>query len=442
LIPPDNTNCNDYLRLEHITACYLSKLLCDHKFARRFLPNVPKKLFRVLMQTTMVEDFKTHLKIPSESINQLVLHWPYPEFNLREVFPILPPDNLDVTRWINDIIYELPYYYNSVVAQIITQAIEHQWEFEKTIHTVTKIDVTGHFSWSPNNYLDPRLIYSGCGTNAKECNKMYLCGDIQLVLDDWGHLTASNRVVDFSENNIGIGVTYNKAQIFSRTCKPDCYPLLVRTLVKNKPKYLKMLLTCYDETILPNICENVPQLEGLSIEMPNNLLSISCLSSLQNLQMLYISFMDLGGKLLTLCELQKGLLYLGIPNCNLTCEDLTVLLQSPHLASLRQLDLTGNSLGKQESFTVLPKLCSSMINVEVLELAQCELGTCSLDEIKLLIRALTSLQKLTILDLEANIFTVEDVKSEIINLKFSESLQCLTLSSPLQIWPRTKEIDE
>merc|ERR1712030_131937 len=85
IIPPNNKNRNDYLRLEHIAASYISELLCDNKFARSFLPTVPKKLFILLMQATMVEDFKTQLKTPSKSINQLILHWPYPEFNLRYV---------------------------------------------------------------------------------------------------------------------------------------------------------------------------------------------------------------------------------------------------------------------------------------------------------------------------------------------------------------------
>ena len=87
LIPPDNKHRNDYLRLEHITACSISKLLCDASLARRFLPTVPAKFFILLMQTTMLEDFKSYTNggsnTPSACILHLVLHWPYEEFNLR-----------------------------------------------------------------------------------------------------------------------------------------------------------------------------------------------------------------------------------------------------------------------------------------------------------------------------------------------------------------------
>ncbi|CAL4250849.1 unnamed protein product [Meganyctiphanes norvegica] len=446
LIPPTDNDKHDFLlQLQYLCACALLK---DTNVAIKILPQIPSKLFKQIFKANVYRCYyknefdETNL----QSFNQLIYHWPYENFNLTEVMPPLPPYNYNFSIWkpginqqngpLETTKHNLDSFYKTLIGHLLNIFLKSR-KVKQVFDGPLTMDISGYAD-DDDSFLDPVTLLS---TIKNKCTSSFtaaydtieLAGDVYIKCDDKSAYAMKEIAELSAQDETKIAIFFRKVIYTGKDVK--VLPKLIKSLSGKGTEYLELfslsLGTPIDNNIINNICENLPNLLGLSLSYSIN--SLDFISNLQYLEDLNLSYIDLRGKLNPICMHRKGLKFLKLLRCNLNEDDLRLLYSSSHTKSLLHLDLSGNNFSIPNDFFSLITLCQQLSKIEILELESCSLHVPPIGLLIMFVKAMQSLITLSVLRLNNNNFSTRILTSQIVSLGENHSLRYLCLTVPNDI---------
>ncbi|CAL4126763.1 unnamed protein product, partial [Meganyctiphanes norvegica] len=400
---------NSLQRLEHICACTIVR----NERNCQILTKTPVHLYKILWKAYLRDEYYAQGESENFNLNhltELLLHWPYEEFILKDLMPRFPPGlnyfsffstgkfggaydqkMTDLSNFHKKVvgtialtflihfkdyyIYDSDFYYNSYIQYIVP---DNHNNFK-----IRKLDISGFYSFD--------LQYDF--QNAAEfmmINEPFLnnnVGKLEVTLD-----------IDISENNEypfpdGIAgilnwLTYSQiSPSDSGILKLGCVNLivfegiktddtqiipLIERLINNGTEslYLNFLDVDHSE-IMENVLQNNENQANIHSVKFDDITSLNFLQYLKNLVHLDLSYIDLHGKMESLKNMHRGLLFLNLTCCQLNNTDLAHLTDSCHQLTLKELNLSSNSVCYDTSNNNLIRLCQNLPNILHLSLERC-----------------------------------------------------------------------
>ncbi|CAL4121791.1 unnamed protein product, partial [Meganyctiphanes norvegica] len=421
-----NDGDDDFRRLEHLSACKISKIIQNQHFARWILPHLPLKLTVPIFKLAIANYFYigqngslSTQERSYQALLQLVLHWPSKTLVLQDVMPSLPPtDRFDLKQLENEAIDNIKSTFEHFYRQLLQRLSKVLSKNKDNIAShseiicgpLQNIDSTGYYV--PGSY-DLRL--------GKQIPPFTQCKLVYSNNNKRGYhdiLNSKKHITNFRRSSIN-------------DQEPDIKELSDH-LTLNRTEFLELHWDGLDENNLNTICESLPHLIGLRLQQKDlyKINTIRNLTSLNNLKQLDLSGINLRGKLGPLCKFAKGFDYLRLRDAKLQSEDLDVLAISPHPSTLRQLDLSCNELGHHDDAKSLTLLCQKLEKIQILELEYCELHLWQERSIADLVNCLRILPCLTLLFMNNNMFFSNVLVIHIPFLSTNKSLRYISLSIP------------
>ena len=171
-------------------------------------------------------------------------------------------------------------------------------------------------------------------------------------------------------------------------------------------------------------------IEGTFTEL---VFSLEFLQYYKNLVHLDLSRCKLHSRLGFLKQMQRGLWFLKLNDCELKTIDLEQVIGGCHQETLRELDLARNNLSYDNHSENVIKVCQSLPKILVLSLNDCQLVSWPIHEIDKLFLTLKKLPNIVKLNLSDSDFTPEILTVHMMVFKECPSLRYLHMHVPIQI---------
>ncbi|CAL4064035.1 unnamed protein product [Meganyctiphanes norvegica] len=474
-VDEDLSNKVSFLRLENICACTIAR----NKRNCQILSKTPKHLHKILWESYLKDEYYAHIDSLNKyekgdlmvkyfehegSLNkiipELLYHWPYEEFILKEVIPKFPPRlNSFSSFWDPD--EDGPYHnysvflfgffknlldrlYDTFLKGFMGDLPEHNKACK-----IRRINLSGFKNFELGAYEDTSFITEEV-ENYKPFFK-YSSGKLEVIFDvelpcgpirdmeyleklEYTYSNSSSPVVlkfghvtvfSFYYNSDGSRVDYEKKDITK----------LIEKLVNNGAESICLNAnTVISSEKIEKVLENITCQDNIkSIKLENCASKLNFTNYFKNLVHLDLAGNDLHGRVDRLLYVGRGLLLLNLRNCSLTNVDLAQLIDSFHLSTLRELNLSNNLLSCDNSCNNLIMLCKNLTKVQLLDLGYCKLASWQSNEIKLLIHSLMIMPNIVNLILRGNIFSMDTVTVDMMVLHENPSLRYLEICLPRQI---------
>ncbi|CAL4185784.1 unnamed protein product [Meganyctiphanes norvegica] len=437
---PSKDNQNQ-INLQNKCAQRVNDLIRDKKNARKVLAQVPPHLFKLLFQTQVLSFFSEYKNnsekdIP-ESLIHILLHWPHKNFIFSEELPPFPPLTNDYAKkTLSNIHVDFLIFCGKIATFLrdkILNCLTNKEIFDKSLGPLQHVDFSGPHT-ECRDFIDYTYlcqIFEIKYLTKTYSSKFKMIDDLNIILnDDYGDVIKIIwKLCDIcSETDANSVIRFNCIRLHSSHTMElnfNTNSLIPDILRQSGCQYLLYDASDISEDIPMSVLSNLPVLRGLRIQSYTNG-TVSSLPSMQGLEQLHISNINLNGKLDPLCHLDKGLTYLGLNNCSLKISDLVTLTRSPHVMTLRQLDLSCNDLAEEHiSYDFI--LFKNLDIVEILDMSQCNIQYWPDHLITKFVDALTGLNHLSFLNFEDNHFSPQLLTLQLARLGKSQSLKYLSL---------------
>ncbi|CAL4103794.1 unnamed protein product [Meganyctiphanes norvegica] len=487
----DNFFQDSLLRLESICACSIvrSEKNCQ------ILSETPAPLHKIIWEIYLRDEYNTRTQHGKqilyenkenenmlEGLPELLYHWPYEEFILKELMPKFEP-RLGEFSFLSDTGHfklQQPFYWNhdnkdnwQIFHKIVVNTIVRTFlinfkdkmslrnryvgkdnsslkQTHMNTHKIKLINVCGFYTFYLYSDLLDYIEIMGIDEPILKNNN----GKLEVILDidiqnarhacwadisiggiasavhrfAYSQLNSSNPVVlKFNHVALDSYMDHNTATVDVTKMEQ-----LIKMFVKD---YGTVSLKLIDDNgigstlVMKNAFKNNEnQSKILSVTMIEGYPSIHSMQYLTNLVHLDLSWVDMHGKLSSLKHMQRGLLFLNLDDCRLNSEDLAQLTESCHQETLKELNLNYNNFTYDTNCNNLIRLCQKLTKVQVLKLQDCRLESWPINEIKLLVYPLKHMPHIIKLDLSGNRFVMDIVRMIILELHENLSLRLLKLS--------------
>ncbi|CAL4163444.1 unnamed protein product [Meganyctiphanes norvegica] len=396
-------------------------------------------------------------------IPELLYHWPYKEFKLKEVMPKYPPRLSRFTSGLDDEDYDpmfqnnrhLSEFLNSISKKILSTFLvgfmDNLPEHEKQTCMLRKIDMSGFYIvdlCTTSDFVERQGHYKPYFKNNLERLEVIFdvslpsdpISDIERFLDELACIYSnSSYPVDLKFSHVSMRDTDDQNGSCDQIHTKDVVNLIEK-LVNNGTESIDLYTDSHTENgleILKKVFENNSNQENISsIKIQTDAYSpvnsqVNFANYLTNLVHLDFSGNNMHGKLDFLLNMHRGLLFLNLRYCDLTNVDLVPLRESHHQLTLKELNLSHNELSYDDRCNLI-MLCQHLSNVQTLDLIACELESWHCNEIKLLFDSFKIMPNIVNLNLDLNRFSFNTITVDIVVLHENPSLRWLELSLPAE----------
>ncbi|CAL4065846.1 unnamed protein product, partial [Meganyctiphanes norvegica] len=458
---PSSSSQQEWGRLENLAALKFCKFIEDFGVARKVLPHLPRLWFKPLFRSVVYDfyyKFEHDQRVLSclpDSLMHLLLFWPHESFILEEIIPTLQPSFVEYqTKSLVDLRNDLHVFYgklSTLLAKAILQSKADPDAFANISSPLNIVDISGFVRdeskiCCPKVLLDimkvianPYELYSTLASR-----NIHLISELEVDVQD-NNMRAVSDILDLNmEPGSLIEISFNKVK-FKISPRYDFLTsttrfIIYKILSRSKTEYVQLVNDKISDDTTACFLANLPELKGLSVTNIS-LPLMRYLKSMPELEQLDLSNIGLQGHLEAICNRENGLEYLNLRGCELCNQDLDTLIQSPHLETLRQLDIGLNTFCDPEyRMTGLLSFCQHLKNVEILDITCCKLHSWNVGMIGQLMEILRDLPKLLILILDYNLFSSKVLMMYVTQLGKSNSLRYLSVSSPTDVYDLTDTI--